>query len=279
MQGGVKMAHIQNATYHEAMQRGTLDFPAELYKVDDMHPRYQMQLHWHRDFELIRVLSGTLRVFSNEDEKLLSSGESAFIPGGIVHGAVAEKAVYECIVFSSALLYPSDRCREIIKSGVNQSHFFRNNPNVDKIFTAISEKSAGYEFEFLSGVYEIIKDIASAPNFKERPFKNSKYEKIKTALAIIEENYNSHFALEQLAAACDMSPNYFCRFFKEMTQKTPFDYINIYRINVACEMLTKSSETITDIAYSCGFNDLSYFIKIFKKYKGVSPNSYRKHMQ
>lgn len=54
--------------------------------------------------------------------------------------------------------------------------------------------------------------------------------------------------------------------------------INYYRIETACTMLAASTLSITGIASKCGFNDLSYFIKIFKKYKTVSPHRYQKNV-
>ena len=71
-----------------------------------------------------------------------------------------------------------------------------------------------------------------------------------------------------------MTPKYFCRFFLEMTHRTPIDYLNYQRIEHACYQLVTTDASITDIAYSCGFNDLSYFIKTFKKYKGITPGKY-----
>ena len=274
------MDFAKGKTYHEAMQRGTPDFPAELYRIDGSHPRYQMQAHWHNEFEFVRVLAGNLNLFLNEREYSLSAGSSVMIPGGIVHGAEAENCIYECIVFSPSLLYVSSGCRNIVKTSVKESVFYTNNPVIDKLFDSLSEKAPSYEFSFLSSVYHLINEIsAKAPLKIRRPLKNDKYEKIKTALSLIEENYSSHFTLAQLSESCGMSPNYFCRFFKEMTQKTPFDYINIYRINAACELLSSGEATITEVAYSCGFNDLSYFIRLFKKHKGLSPKAYIKQLE
>lgn len=270
------MDFSKGKTYHEAMQRGTPDFPAELYRIDSSHPRYQMQTHWHSEFELVRILAGRLRLFLNESEHLLTAGSSVIIPGGTVHGAEAEDCIYECIVFSPSLLYVSGSCRSIIKTAVTESVFYTNNSVIDRIFDSLCQKSPAYEFIFLSCIYNLIGEISAKSPLKSRhSLKNDKYEKIKTALAIIEENYSSPFTLTELSESLGMSPNYFCRFFKEMTQKTPFDYINIYRINVACELLSDGDTSITDIAYSCGFNDLSYFIKLFKKHKGMSPKAYR----
>ena len=59
-----------------------------------------------------------------------------------------------------------------------------------------------------------------------------------------------------------------------MTHRTPIDYLNYYRIEQACFKLATSNDSIAEIGMSCGFNDESYFIKTFKKYKGVTPKKY-----
>ena len=70
-----------------------------------------------------------------------------------------------------------------------------------------------------------------------------------------------------------MSPKYFCRFFSEMTHQTPMDYLNRQRIEQSCYELSTTDDSITEIAYRNGFNDLSYFIRTFKKYKGITPEN------
>ena len=54
------------------------------------------------------------------------------------------------------------------------------------------------------------------------------------------------------------------------------DYLNYQRIEHACYALSTGDAAVTDVAYACGFNDLSYFIKTFRKYKGVTPGQYRR---
>ena len=61
-----------------------------------------------------------------------------------------------------------------------------------------------------------------------------------------------------------------------MTHQTPMDYLNRQRIAKACIQLDTTDDSITDVAYSNGFNDLSYFIRTFKKYKGTTPGKYKK---
>ena len=86
----------------------------------------------------------------------------------------------------------------------------------------------------------------------------------------------NQLTLGNLAEAADMSPKYFCRFFTEMTGKTPIEYLNYYRIECAAEQLLYTDDLVTDIALNCGYNDLSYFVKTFKKYKAQTPKQFRK---
>ena len=99
---------------------------------------------------------------------------------------------------------------------------------------------------------------------------------LKQVLDFIEHNYTGALTLKQLSASVSMSPKYFCRFFSEMTHQTPMDYLNRQRIERACYEISTTDDSITDIAYRNGFNDLSYFIRTFKKYKGTTPGKYKK---
>lgn len=66
---------------------------------------------------------------------------------------------------------------------------------------------------------------------------------------------------------------YLCRIFKEYTGKTVVDYINELRIDNACHEMTVKGMSVTRAAYDSGFNNLSYFCKVFKHYKGVTSPS------
>lgn len=91
-------------------------------------------------------------------------------------------------------------------------------------------------------------------------------------------NFTTHcppVALQTLSEICFMSPNYFCHYFKQEIGKTPISFINEYRIEKACEMLSESEAPISNIALSVGFDNFSYFIRKFREYKGVAPNKYR----
>ena len=98
---------------------------------------------------------------------------------------------------------------------------------------------------------------------------------MKNVLTYIRNNYGEPITLDELAAVAGMSPRYFCRAFAALTGRTPIAYLNYYRIECACERLTLTDKSVTEIAFSCGFNDMSYFSRVFKQLKGTTPTAYR----
>ena len=76
-----------------------------------------------------------------------------------------------------------------------------------------------------------------------------------------------------------MSPNAFCRYFKQRTNKTFVQFLNEIRIENSCTLLARNNElSIAEIAYQCGFNNISNYNRKFKLIKKVTPNEFRKKM-
>ena len=76
-----------------------------------------------------------------------------------------------------------------------------------------------------------------------------------------------------------MSTDNFFKYFKEFNRMTPTEYINHYRIGQAENMLKTTDLPITDVSFASGFDNVSYFIKTFKKMMGVTPNRFRKNYE
>ena len=106
---------------------------------------------------------------------------------------------------------------------------------------------------------------------------HKKTEQLKVALEMIETSYQDAITLDDLSRSVGMSPKYFCRFFKQMTQKTPIDYLNNYRIERACYQLSTGDYSLMEVSLNCGFTDYSYFIKTFRKYKNTTPRKWCSH--
>ncbi len=267
-----------NIAYHERIERGTAEFPLELYEVSPSHPRYEMQMHWHKEFEIIRIIGGKMRLKLNESEISLGEGQSVFIPGGMIHGGIPEYCRYECLVFSPSVLYNVQSCRRLVKAHMQKAVIFKSGREVNSAFDAMKSREFGFELDVMGALCGVAANAVRTGEGKEAP-PNGRLERVKPALRMIEEEYASKITLEELAAVCRLSPNYFSRYFKEAVGQTPFEYITVYRIEAACEMLAEGSGNITEVCFSCGFNDLSYFIHVFKKHKGVSPRGYKQSLE
>ncbi|MBZ9607125.1 AraC family transcriptional regulator [Clostridium estertheticum] len=106
--------------------------------------------------------------------------------------------------------------------------------------------------------------------------KASENEIVNNALAYIHSNIEKKITLEKVATHIHISSNYLCYLFKVNTGFKFCEYINIYRINVAKDILDNSSYPLDVISTKSGFNSQSHFCTTFKKYVSVSPNEYRK---
>lgn len=85
-----------------------------------------------------------------------------------------------------------------------------------------------------------------------------------------------HYTTAKLCEMTGLGETRFRKLFKEQTGKSPGEYLRDMRMNLAARRLLLSSESVNDIAYSVGYEDANFFIRVFKKYFGVTPNQYRK---
>lgn len=99
--------------------------------------------------------------------------------------------------------------------------------------------------------------------------------RIKNIMDYLNEHYNTDCSLDQLADMAGISRYHLIRVFKDITNKTPYEYLIDIRLNKAKELLRKGNMPITEICISCGFNNVSHFTSIFKRKTGVSPSHYK----
>ncbi|MEW4923503.1 AraC family transcriptional regulator [Algibacter sp. 2305UL17-15] len=92
----------------------------------------------------------------------------------------------------------------------------------------------------------------------------------------VETNYTQKIYLKEVADLVNMSEQSFSRFFSKMMGRSFFTFLNEYRINIATRMLIDSDETVSQIAFACGYESLPFFFKKFGKVHQLSPAKYRK---
>ena len=105
----------------------------------------------------------------------------------------------------------------------------------------------------------------------------SDYEgmRISNIYNYIMQHYNRDITLEEVSEAAYMTPQAFCRYFKKHTRVTFITFLNEIRINEACKRLIDGSyESVSSVAYDCGFNSITNFNRVFKSTTGKSPREY-----
>lgn len=275
--------------YNENRQRGTKEFPVDFHHVDVNHPRYNMPYHWHMEYEIIRILEGTFHITIDDTTHEAKAGDILLVKDGLLHGGIAVDCVYECIVFDlNVLIKQNPTCRQYIQflttSPISiKPHITSDHTQVHRIvwsmFDEFLHERKGHELFFLGFLYQFLGQIYSENLYcKENSYLSKdkrRIQQFKKVFDYIEQNYSQVITVEELSTVADMSPRYFYRIFYSLTHRSPIDYLNHFRIERACNYLVSTDMPITEIAYNCGFNDLSYFIKTFKRYKGVPPKKYQ----
>lgn len=275
--------------YNEEIQHGTKDFPIAFYHVDHNHPRYQMPFHWHREFEIVRVLEGSFSLTLDHGEFKANAGESIFITGGSIHGGTPHGCIYECLVFDLDMLFlQGDSCRNYLRKIKNRELFIHPlipdnadpmNHLLTRLFSSFHNQLPGYELTASGCLLELFGLIFETNHYTlSSPSNNTDYKhekQLKSVFEYIENHYSSQITLQQLSRISGMSAKYFCRYFQTIAHKTPMDYLNYYRIERSCVLLCTTDLTVTAIAYDCGFHDCSYYIKLFKRYKNITPKQYQ----
>ena len=277
-------------SYHESIRRGSLDFPLDYHCVTARHPRYEMPYHWHEECEMIYVTRGKFALMIDGAPCPLREGDIAFIGPGRLHGGKPEDCEYECVVFDLRLLLSAgDPCKQYVsdiqygKARPNARYLADDAPRAAALpmFGALREKPEGYALITLGCLFCFIGEIFRTGAYEKgrAGTETGNALKLKRVFELIEAGYKGALSLPRLSAEVGMSPKYFCRFFRQTTHRTPMEYVRYYRVEQACRQMHASDCNVTEAALDAGFEDVNYFIRAFKRQKGVTPGQYIKRIR
>lgn len=207
-----------------------------------------------------------------------------------VHGTVdygkEEKGKYHLIMVGLDLFGGKDgteiNLRHLIfgKKTVFKTQF-KNNKKMQEIMTRVAEEANISDalsrlsiFGLLAQLFSILlRDGTEDQEVSQRVDMVRYYTIIEPAIRMIRDDYSKHFSIDELAYACNISKFHFCRIFKAVMGVGAIQYLNEYRLKIADALLTNTDRQIGEIAVLCGFEDQSYFSRIYKKYFGCTPKS------
>lgn len=271
-------------------------FPLEFY-YDDYGALidHTLNYHWHPDIEMEVVLQGAVDFYLNGVLVPLSAGQCIFVNSGTLHMAHQREEGGRALVFGFTFR-PELFSKEYPNSGF---HKYFSEPSAGfawddstaqgrEVLAAIHEmramerESFQYEIRCLSLLCQIW--LRTAERMKQEnsgnPVKSMGYDgQVKRLLSYIHEHYREKVTLEQLSSFTNISRSECFRRFRQYTGTTPILYLNDYRLSKAAALLRSSDQSVTEICYSCGFSDASYFVRRFREKFDLPPRKYRNHFQ
>jgi len=289
---------ILKDTNEEILPHADKLFPHSSYYVEpEKFPGKNIPWHWHEDLEILYVLQGEIEVRTVSNTHTLSSGDSAFINSNVLHYQKPTgnaKVITLNQVFHASLIYgsinsvyyskyvmPIMTCKEL------DIMIFGQELVADRKITQLiklsqdlaDEKIPGYEIEVrnaLSSLILLIFEKASDTISAKRHTSSQGEDRLKIMMEYLHNNYMNKITLLDISYAANISEREAIRTFNNVLNISPFTYLMQYRVRMAATLLVETNNTISQIAYDCGFCSTSYFGKEFKKIMGMTALEYRK---
>lgn len=150
---------------------------------------------------------------------------------------------------------------------------------LEKTAMKAEEKESGYPLEIKGDIYGAWAALYRETQRRPPEMKKSmqrEAEKLQRMLIYIHENYKKKITLGEIAENLGVSTGDYCRFFKKHMGQTPFEYLQVYRIEKSIPELLEKADRITEVSLRHGFNGSSYYAETFRKEMGCTPGEYRK---
>lgn len=277
-------------------------FPYISYELDfETYLEDRTPFHQHKEFEFLVVTSGSITIRSSKSSYILSTGECCLVNVSTLHAVAPEPAgshatvdvhlFYPDIitgtwgtVFDSRYVSPVLESRDL--DLFYFSHQNKYTADVVRYLDAAKEASEGqqpgYELDvraYFSLLWKkVFQDIK--PHLGQRRTLNDRNEeRMQIMLLYIRKNYQSHIDLADIAASAMISERECFRCFQNTLGISPTRYLQNYRIRMAARRLLESDDTIQSISEAVGFNDHSYFGRIFQKHMHCTPTEFRKKIR
>lgn len=283
--------------FQETSLHGNMRFHLMLHEyTSDISRPERVSAHWHEEYELLTVTDGHGVAHINNRRFEFGLGDILFINSGDLHSLSAELGTplgFYAVDFGRELIssYGNDDIqqkyihRQATGGLLFRDHFRAGDADCEKLRAPLEEirrlyreGASGNELLIKAELFRIWHYLCRYPATSVSPEHQSgdaKITVIKDVLQYIRLNYNRNLTLGTLAQQFYMSEGQFCRFFKSQVNMTVMEYLNYYRIGAACDMLRDGSLPVSAIALDCGYNNISYFNRTFRKYMHCTPKEYR----
>jgi AraC-like DNA-binding protein len=291
----------QDITLQEKIKHGTKEQPINglhfSITQDPAADSFLVERHWHHYIEILSVSEGIYDIEINLSHDTLQEGDICILNSGDLHQIISDspKICHDAVLFDPLILdfsYEDEFQTECIQPLLDQmlllpAIFHKSHPIYPSIKSKVLELSKltttkpdrwYYQSKLL--ILELIfilyenGELIPAKNVRSSSEKR-KIRHYKAVISYIEKNYHQPITLQDLSDTIPCNSQYLCRFFKDIAGISPIQYLIRFRLDRACYLLQHTSKPILEIAFDCGFENVSYFIRKFKEVNGSTPREYR----
>lgn len=281
-------------TLRELTPHGTAAFPFEYY-YDDIH-KYDKQFidwHWHREFEWVYVEQGVVNCFVGNERIELASGDGIFINADVIHkfesphGAIMPNILFapEFIAAAHTTVYEKYVCAILnapfsfipLRSNILwQRDLIDRVRDICMVFQSARE-TAKFEVQIKTcqlwqAFYTHHRELSAD---QTADCSKQVQARMRKMLCFIKDHYQERITLADIARSADVSKSEALRCFHSSVQDSPISYLNSYRLHQAKKILLSTDDKISSIALRTGFDNISYFNRLFKEYYDLTPRALR----
>lgn len=285
---------LEYENYHETKFHSDSLFPYNTYLCSIPMDFYEVPLHWHNEMEIIYIKKGKGTVSLDFEAKYVEAGDIIIVIPGQMHGISQFEGYameYENIIFSLDMLmskYDDSLNDEFfvpfLAGDLSFEHIITRDDIDYEQYSACLDRAdnicasfpKGYKIALKGCIFDFLYVVLSHSTNIDKKKGDRNLERLKDIFKYIETNYQSQISIEHIATVSGFSASHFMKFFKNNVGSSFTNYLNDYRLSMAARMLVSSDNNIIDIAESSGYDNLSYFNRMFKRKYGVSPSQYRK---
>ena len=293
----------------ENRPHGTTERPFSLYHIQDIHHAFQIPVHWHDELEIIYVKNGALSVTISGENYIGNPDEAFVVSPGDLHFMGSQTGKVDYYTFLFPLEYVSFQVNDLLEKAVMaplKSGKLKIKPQIGDKLSDICDGLKALEYsnlvpfgaekdtEFAENQNENMNDLATQLEIKilllqffKRMLQHGFIVENNTSgrnttekemISYIQQNFTREISLKEFGNQFHLSEKYISRYFKEHFHITLSQYINHLRLEHARQLLQETTLPITEVAMQSGYENVSYFIRSFKKMYGMSPLKYRKRM-
>ncbi len=287
----------------EMKTHGDIDFPVMLYPVtlSELYLRL-IRWHWHPEIEMIYVVKGKVEALIDEESFILEPGQGIMVNQNVLHAfrrVEGYESVFTSIVFHPCYIFGYGTAALAVKymnpivNNPDMKYFILQDDDpftapvisyMKQIETLYKSREIGYEIACKAALCNLWQVLLKLPRHSKSPIVKSKRllndeQRIKDAIVFIEEHFAEPITLDEIADSIHISKSECCRCFQRVLRVTPFEYLLKYRIFYATKLIQQqdpAASSISNLAITVGFGNISYFNKVFKRVLNMTPTEYKK---